>query len=270
MSVTALRQSLDGENFRLLELDRKGETGEHRLSVDEHGAGAALSELAAVLGSGEPQIFSQDFEKRLVRGDGDLFEFPVDAKPQQHVFAHVRYSTTRAETSATCATMKEMSRVLLLTAALACQSPAPPEKADLRELEIRMAELVNVEREARGLAPFTFSPALADVGRAYSARMAEARTIHHDLDHPMEERIAAVLPDICTFGENVSKHTTIDYSLGDLMVSKGHRGNVLSERFTLIGIGIVEADGFLYITQEFARPCDPPPKGSKRRKNLPE
>ncbi len=156
--------------------------------------------------------------------------------------------------------------VLSLAFGASCQSA----NLQIPELELRMAELVNVEREARGLAPFTFSPALADVGRAYSARMAEARTIHHDLDRPMEERIAAVLPDICTFGENVSKHTTIDYSLGDLMVSKGHRGNVLSERFTLIGIGIVEADGFLYITQEFARPCDPPPKGSKRRKDLPE
>lgn len=156
--------------------------------------------------------------------------------------------------------------VLLLITLVSCQSVGEP----TRGLELRMAELVNVEREARGLAPLDYSTALADVGRAYSARMAEARMIHHDLDRPMEERIAAALPGICTFGENVSKHTSIDYSLGDLMTSTGHRGNVLSDRFTLIGIGIVEADGFLYITQEFARPCDPPPKGSKRRKDLSE
>jgi uncharacterized protein YkwD len=134
-----------------------------------------------------------------------------------------------------------------------------------------MAELVNVEREARGLAPLAFSPALADVGRAYSAKMADAGSVHHDLDRPIDERIMAALPDICTFGENLSKHATIDYSLGDLMVSAGHRANILSERFTLIGIGIARgADGFLYITQEFARPCDPQPKGSKRRKDLSE
>ena len=164
-----------------------------------------------------------------------------------------------------------MSRALLLSAALSCQSPAPPDEADLGELELRMAELVNVEREARGLAPLAFSPALADVGREYSAKMADARRVHHDLDRPVEGRILAALPDICTFGENLSKHTTIDYSLGDLMVSTGHRANLLSERFTLIGIGIARgADGFLYITQEFARPCDPPPVGSKRRKHLPE
>ena len=88
---------------------------------------------------------------------------------------------------------------------------------------------------------------------------------------PVEDRIRVALPDTCTFGENLSKHTTIDYSLGDLMMSEGHRANLLSDRFTLIGIGIVRGeDGFLYITQEFARPCDPPPKGSKRRKNLPQ
>ena len=163
-----------------------------------------------------------------------------------------------------------MSRALLLSAALSCQSPAPPRESDLGELETRMAELVNVEREARGLAPFAFSPALADVGREYSAKMAEARRVHHDLDRPVEERIMAALPDTCTFGENLSKHTTIDYSLGDLMVSPGHRANILSERFTQIGVGIARgADGFLYISQEFARPCDPP-KGSKRRKDLSE
>ena len=165
----------------------------------------------------------------------------------------------------------EVTRVLLLSAALSCQSGAPQEDALLKELEIRMAELVNVEREARGRAPLSFSPVLADVGREYSAKMAERRNVHHDLDRPMEERIAAALPDICTFGENLSKHTTIDYSMGDLMVSPGHRANILNERFTLIGVGIARGtDGFLYITQELARPCDPPPKGSKRRKDLPE
>ncbi len=148
----------------------------------------------------------------------------------------------------------------------------PPASEPVPELELRMAELVNVEREARGLAPLALSPALADIGREYSAKMAEARAVHHDLDpRPVEERVRASLPDTCTFGENLSRHTTIDYSLGDLMASPGHRANILSERFTLLGIGIARGDdGFLYITQELARPCDPPPKGSKRRKNFPQ
>jgi uncharacterized protein YkwD len=127
-----------------------------------------------------------------------------------------------------------------------------------------MAELVNVERKARGLAPYAFSKELAQVGREHSAKMASARQVQHDLESTVEERIRTVLPDTCTFGENISKHTSIDYSLGDLLMSPGHRANLLSDRFTEIGVGIARGpDGFLYITQEFARPCDRPPAKRK-------
>jgi uncharacterized protein YkwD len=151
-----------------------------------------------------------------------------------------------------------MGRGLLLVSALACQS------TELRDLETRMVELINIEREGRGLAPLAVSPALTEVAREYSARMAAEQRVHHELENPVEDRIRAALPDTCTFGENISKHTTIDYSLGDLLLSEGHRANLLSDRFTLIGVGIVRGgDGFLYITQEFARPCDP--KRRRRR-----
>jgi uncharacterized protein YkwD len=152
--------------------------------------------------------------------------------------------------------------VLLAGIGTSCQSRSEP----LVELELRMAEFINVEREARGLAHFEFSAALAEVGREHSAKMAAAHRVHHDLEKSVEERIHTALPDTCTFGENVSKHTSIDYSLGDLLMSPGHRGNLLSERFTQIGIGIARgADGFLYITQEFARPCDRPPERAKKK-----
>jgi uncharacterized protein YkwD len=143
--------------------------------------------------------------------------------------------------------------------ALSCGGAAAP----VEDLELRMAELINVEREARGIAPLTLSPELSEVARRHSGRMAEARKADHELDLPLEQRIRAARPDACAFGENVSKHTTIDYSIGDLMLSPGHRGNLLSRGFTEIGIGIARAeDGYLYITQEFVRPCErrPPPR----------
>lgn len=148
----------------------------------------------------------------------------------------------------------------LVAAALA--TSAQPEPAT-EELETKMVELINVEREARGIPPLAFSSALARVALDYSLKMARAGRAHHGLDRSMEERIKEVQPDTCWFGENVSKHTSIDYSLGDLLLSPGHRGNLLSPKFTEIGVGIVRAeDGFLYITQEFARRCDP--RGGKR------
>jgi uncharacterized protein YkwD len=143
---------------------------------------------------------------------------------------------------------------LALALGLSCAGAAPVE--DL-ELELRMAELINVEREARGIAPLALSVGLSEVARRHSVRMARARKADHGLGPPLENRILAVRPDVCTFGENVSRHTSIDYSLGDLMQSKGHRGNLLSAQFTEIGVGIVRGgDGYLYITQNFIRPCD--------------
>jgi uncharacterized protein YkwD len=146
---------------------------------------------------------------------------------------------------------------LTLAVGLCCGGAAP---AGDPELELRMAELINVEREARGIAPLALSMELSEVARRHSDRMAEARKADHDLGPPLASRVLAVRPDVCTFGENVARHTSIEYSLGDLMLSKGHRANLLSAQFTEMGIGIVRADdGYLYITQEFIRPCDKRP-----------
>jgi uncharacterized protein YkwD len=148
-----------------------------------------------------------------------------------------------------------------MVTALFVMALAAPTEA--RALELRMFELINVERETRGIPPLSFSSALAQVARDYSLRMATIGEAHHGLDGAMEDRIREARPDTCWFGENVSKHTSIDYSLGDLLLSPGHRANLLSPKFNEIGVGIVGAeDGFLYITQEFARPCEP--RGGKR------
>jgi uncharacterized protein YkwD len=115
---------------------------------------------------------------------------------------------------------------LLVAVAVCC----PPGPESLQKLEARMADLINVEREARGLAPLAFSAALSRVGREYSTKMAVARAVNHALANPVEKRIRAALPNTCTFGENISKHTSIDYSRGDLLLSSCHRANLLSEQ----------------------------------------
>ncbi len=68
-----------------------------------------------------------------------------------------------------------------------------------------------------------------------------------------------VIKGACLFGENITKHYTIDYALSDLMGSPGHRANLLDPGFTGIGIGIVRGKGgLLYITQDFFSPCKNP------------
>ena len=63
----AVGQAFDGhDGRRRLVLDGQRQAGQDRLAVDQHGAGAALAELAAVLGAGQVEIFAQHLEQRLV------------------------------------------------------------------------------------------------------------------------------------------------------------------------------------------------------------
>src|SRR5262249_35173951 len=60
---------LDGLDRPALALEAQDEAREDRLSVDQHGARAALAELAAVLGARQVHVLAQDLEQRLVRGE---------------------------------------------------------------------------------------------------------------------------------------------------------------------------------------------------------
>jgi hypothetical protein len=73
-------QPLDGVDVAAIAFEPQDETGKNRLSVKQHGTGAALAQFTAVLGSGEPQVLSKDFEQGLVGGKRHLDIFPVQTK----------------------------------------------------------------------------------------------------------------------------------------------------------------------------------------------
>ena len=146
----------------------------------------------------------------------------------------------------------------LLLLALAAQTRDTDE---LVALERRMVELVNVERRARGIPPLESQPALSELARNYSERMVASGRVDHELDRPLQERVLEVLPGTCKFGENVARNTSVEYALSDLMKSVGHRDTLLNPDYEMVGIGIVRGKkDSLYITQEFARRCEPNPR----------
>src|SRR6266850_137027 len=81
----AVGHALDGRDLALLEVGRQRDARQHRRAVDEHGAGAALPELAAVLGADEIEVLAQHFEERLVDGHEQLARFAVDAEADANV-----------------------------------------------------------------------------------------------------------------------------------------------------------------------------------------
>src|SRR5207245_6640343 len=82
-------QALDGRDRSALDLDGEEQAAQLRLAVDEHRAGAALAQLAAVLGAGEAEVFTQHLEQRLVAGKGQLDGVAVDAQAQLQAARHI-------------------------------------------------------------------------------------------------------------------------------------------------------------------------------------
>src|SRR5881394_1827546 len=78
MQLPGARHPLDCSDTVTRACKAEHETGQHRRSIEQHGTGPAFSQLAAVLGAGEPEIFAQHFEQRLVRREGDLRALAVD------------------------------------------------------------------------------------------------------------------------------------------------------------------------------------------------
>ena len=69
---SAVAMPLDGLDLAPLGVEAEHEARKNGAPVHEHGARAALAQLAAVLRAGQREVFAQDFEQRLVRREGDL------------------------------------------------------------------------------------------------------------------------------------------------------------------------------------------------------
>ena len=89
MQIRAVSHPFDRFYFLAFRVQALQQTGKDRASVYEHGAGATLAEFAAVLGSHQTQIFAQDFEQRLVRGERHLRRFAVEEESNMRfIFSH--------------------------------------------------------------------------------------------------------------------------------------------------------------------------------------
>ena len=83
MQFASTRQALDRSHVVSDCFDRERETREDGDTVDRDGARTAVPHLAAVFGSGEIDVFAQDFEECFIRIEGAFDVSAVDAKAGQ-------------------------------------------------------------------------------------------------------------------------------------------------------------------------------------------
>lgn len=127
--------------------------------------------------------------------------------------------------------------------------------------ERRAFELINGERQRRGLSPLAWDGNLVRLARYHSQNMARGGYLSHvdreGLD--LKGRAQALgLHGWKTLGENIAYNQGYDdptaFAVERWMVSEKHRENALSGDYTHAAVGIARAsDGTYYFTQVFMR-----------------
>jgi uncharacterized protein YkwD len=132
-----------------------------------------------------------------------------------------------------------------------------PAKLELSAEEKELLKLTNAERKKHDLPALKPNPLLVSIARAHSANMAKQGKMDHNLDDKSPfHRIKAAGYKYQFAGENLA-HGTIPIAdiVKGWMESKPHRGNILREQYTEIGVGIVkDGKGVAWYTQVFAKP----------------
>lgn len=137
-----------------------------------------------------------------------------------------------------------------------------PQSAELADVESRIMDGVNVERQKNGLTPLAGNDVLHDVARTYSRRMADESFFSHDSPSgdSVQDRVEARGLRFRAVGENLFQ--AVHVPAGDLarvavegwMNSPGHRGNILGTAYEQTGVGVWQVGNTTYVTQVFFTP----------------
>jgi uncharacterized protein YkwD len=111
----------------------------------------------------------------------------------------------------------------------------------------RIVVLVNARRAAAGLRSLIVSPCATRYAAPWSTHMAATNSLVHQSLAPILRCPAQ------SAGENIAYgNVTADQMMAMWMSSAGHRANILSPRFTRIGVGAVRTtSGRWWATQDF-------------------
>ena len=124
----------------------------------------------------------------------------------------------------------------------------------------RVLELTNHERQQVGLGPLGLSPELNDAAQNYSQVLASSGCFEHTcgpVPNFADRAGQSGYTGWSALGENIAAgYPTPEAVVAGWMNSPGHRANLLSPKYTEIGIGMVRGGGQfgMYWAQEFATP----------------
>ena len=155
----------------------------------------------------------------------------------------------------------------------------PKSNIDIGDLEIRIHELVNYERTSRGLRALSLDYRISDIAREHSSDMIYRNFFDHEnpsgedptdrannvgyfcrkdyglyYTEGLGENIAMtpIYSDVLGCGSTTNLESLAECIVDGWMESPGHRKNILTETYTLEGIGVTySSDNKAYSTQDF-------------------
>lgn len=148
--------------------------------------------------------------------------------------------------------MQRHRRISTVTVALAMTmstmfvglSPAVA-AVDPGSAEAQFVDLINNERDARGLGALTVDPALTNGARAQAAAIRDAGRLFHNPD------LGSVTSGWTWIGENVGYGLDVASLHAAFMNSTGHRSNILKSGATHVGLGVAVNGSTVWVAELF-------------------
>jgi len=130
----------------------------------------------------------------------------------------------------------------------------PTSSSQLTSDESELYTLVNQERKNQDLPLFTLDNHLIIAARKHSREMAKLGKLSHKFadELALAPRLAQAGAHFDSVAENVANSDSPQSAHTEFMHSPGHRANLLNPAYNAIGIGIVEKDGQIYVTEDFS------------------
>ena len=123
---------------------------------------------------------------------------------------------------------------------------------ELEQMAREVVRLTNLERSKRGLDPVDIDVALMKVAEFKSVDMRQNQTMSHDSPKygGLRGLLAYYAVEWGMAAENIARgQRSAEHVVDSWMNSPGHRDNILRDKVTKIGVGVVESDQGHYWTQ---------------------
>ena len=143
---------------------------------------------------------------------------------------------------------------VLMTLLILCSASGLAQQKTLNA-ERELFNAVNRERKAQGLPSLMLDDALTEAARKHAERMAERRTVSHQLpgEPTLPSRAKAAGAHFTWLSENVDQGPDASAIHQSFMKSPQHRANILDSDMDSVGIGVAERNGELFAVENFSK-----------------